>query len=208
MTTRRLLFLASGRGSCFRAVVEAQRRGELPRVEIVGLICNKDRAPVLGIAAELGIASSLVASSGFRTGGKPDRAGYETALAAEIRRYRPDYLCLAGYMLLLGPGLVREWAGRILNIHPSLLPSFKGLHAQRQALDYGAQWTGCTVHFVTEALDDGPIVAQGLVEVRPDDTEDSLSARLLPIEHQTYVRALERLTTRPYRLEGKRIRWE
>ncbi len=110
-------------------------------------------------------------------------------------------------MLLLGEKIVREWSGRILNIHPALLPSFKGLHAQKQALEYGAQWTGCTVHFVTEALDDGPIVAQGIVEIKPEDSEDSLSERLLPIEHQTYVRALQRLTRDRFQVVGNRILW-
>jgi phosphoribosylglycinamide formyltransferase-1 len=142
-----------------------------------------------------------------RPGSRRRLKTYEEALAAEIRRFSPDFICLAGYMLLLGEKIVREWSGRILNIHPALLPSFKGLHAQKQALEYGAQWTGCTVHFVTEALDDGPIVAQGIVEIKPEDSEDSLSERLLPIEHQTYVRALQRLTRDRFQVVGNRILW-
>jgi phosphoribosylglycinamide formyltransferase-1 len=207
VSAKRLLFLASGRGSCFRAVCDAWKRGDLPQAEIVGLLCNKPQAPVLAIARDRGVASKLVATAEFKVQGKLDRATYEEALAAEIRRFSPDFICLAGYMLLLGEKIVREWSGRILNIHPALLPSFKGLHAQKQALEYGAQWTGCTVHFVTEALDDGPIVAQGIVEIKPEDSEDSLSERLLPIEHQTYVRALQRLTRDRFQVVGNRILW-
>jgi formyltetrahydrofolate-dependent phosphoribosylglycinamide formyltransferase len=206
MKKTRLLFLASGRGSNFAAICDAIRSGEIPGAEAVGLICNKP-APALELAKARGVPATLIEARTFRRDGKWDRAGYEVALAEAIRQHRPDFICLAGYMLLLGKSLIAEWPGKILNIHPSLLPSFKGLDAPKQALAYGVQWTGCTVHFVTEDLDAGPIVAQSAVEILPGDDEASLIQRQLPIEHRTYIQALRKVSATPFRIEGQKVAW-
>jgi phosphoribosylglycinamide formyltransferase-1 len=208
MKETRLLFLASGRGSNFAAIADAVKRGEIPNAKIVGLLANKPAA-ALELAQARGVSAQLVEAAKFRRAdGKWDRAAYEEALDAEIRKREPDLICLAGYMLLLGKKIVSQWAGRIVNIHPSLLPSFKGLNAQQQAVDYGVRWSGCSVHLVTEDLDAGPILEQSILEVLPEDTGESLSQRLLPLEHQTYVRALKKLCSQRYRLQGQRIIWD
>lgn len=203
---KRLLFLASGRGSNFAAIADAVQRGEIPGAEIVGLLTNKP-APALQLAQERGVFAKLVAASEYRKDGKWDRAAYEAALLTEIRARKPDLVCLAGYMLLLGKPIVAEWAGRMVNIHPSLLPAFKGLNAQQQAVDYGVRYSGCSVHLVTEDLDAGPILEQSMLEVLPGDTGDTFAQRLLPLEHATYVRALKRLCAQNYRVEGQRVVW-
>lgn len=207
MKQTRLLFLASGRGSNFAAIADAVSRGEIPDAKIVGLLANKPAA-ALDLARARGVSAQLVEASEFRRpDGKWDRSAYEEALCAEIRKRQPDLVCLAGYMLLLGKKIVSEWAGRIVNIHPSLLPSFKGLNAQQQAVDYGVRWSGCSVHLVTEDLDAGPILEQSILEVLPEDTGESFSQRLLPLEHQTYVRALKKLCAHPYRVDGQKVIW-
>ncbi len=192
----RLVFLASGRGSCFEALCRAIQSGEIPNAQAVALICNRSQAPVIKIAERAHVPVHLIDHDRFRnTDGKRDRAAFETKLEKTLTALQPDWILLAGYMRILGSGIVRRWAGRIVNIHPSLLPEFRGLHAQRQALENGAKVTGCTVHLVTEGLDDGPIVEQSRVAIEPGDTVESLSARLLPVEHATYLRAMKKLLT-------------
>jgi phosphoribosylglycinamide formyltransferase-1 len=194
MRPARLLFLASGRGSNFGAVAQATQQGRLPNAAIVGLVCDRKEAAVLEIARQARIPTRLIDRDLFKTAaGKFDRVAFNQALEQAIADFQPDWVCLAGFMLLLGEALVERWKGKILNIHPSLLPAFKGLHAQKQALEAGVSVTGCTVHLVTAALDDGPILAQNTLAVLPGDTVESLSARLLPLEHQTYLQALNRL---------------
>jgi len=189
------LFLASGRGSNFQAVAQAVQAGTLPQTTLIGLVSNRADAPALDIARGLAIPTSVVESRSFRTpDGKWDRAAYEAALESCIAGYAPDWIALGGYMLLLGEKIVRRWSNRIVNIHPSLLPAFPGLNAQRQALEAGVAWTGCTVHLVNEALDAGAIVEQARLEILEGETEASLTERLLPLEHATYVRAVERLS--------------
>lgn len=203
----KLVILASGRGTNFAAIADAAASGNLPAT-IAGLVTNNATAPALGLARERGIPAFIVDSERFRVNKKLDRVAYETELSKVVARIAPDFICLAGYMLLLGETFVHAWPNRILNIHPSLLPAFKGLRAQKQALDYGCRWTGCTVHFVNEELDAGAIVLQDVVEIREGDTEETLVQRLLPIEHRTYLAALEKLCTKSYRIEGRHVRFQ
>lgn len=191
----KIVVLASGRGSNFEAIATAVRSGLVPNTTIVGLVCNNPEAPVLQIARAQAVPTFVHASKPFYQDKRLDRDAYETRLLEILAPLGTDYLCLAGYTLLLGPKLVQTFQNRILNIHPSLLPAFKGLRAQKQALEAGVKRTGCTVHVVTEALDDGPILLQQSVEVLEDDTEESLSARLRPVEHRVYVEVLKGLAT-------------
>ena len=179
-----IVILISGRGSNMQAIVRAARREEWP-VRIAAVISNRADAPGLVFAAEQKIPAVVVSSSA-----QSDRAAFDKLLQQEIDRYSPDLVVLAGFMRILTPGFVEHYAGRMLNIHPSLLPSCPGLHTHRQALAAGVKVHGATVHFVTAALDHGPIVAQQAIDVRPDDTEASLAGRLLEIEHRLYVDAV------------------
>lgn len=179
-----IVILISGRGSNMQAIVRAARREEWP-VRIAAVISNRADAPGLVFAAEQEIPAVVVSSSA-----QSDRAAFDKLLQQEIDRYSPDLVVLAGFMRILTPGFVEHYAGRMLNIHPSLLPSFPGLHTHRQALAAGVKVHGATVHFVTAALDHGPIVAQQAIAVRPDDTEASLAGRVLEIEHPLYVDAV------------------
>ena len=188
------MVLASGRGTNFAAICDAVQKKQLPKIKITGLICNKKDAGALEHAKRFGVPSQIIESKLFLKGGKLDRDTYEKALSEALRKLGPNIICLAGYMLLLGPKLVNEWEGKIINIHPSLLPNFRGLRAQHQAIEAKAEWTGCTVHFVTPELDAGPVIAQTKIRILPTDTEASLSDRLLPLEHQTYVEALKKLS--------------
>jgi phosphoribosylglycinamide formyltransferase-1 len=190
---RKLAILLSGRGSNFVAIYEAIARGDL-RATICCVISNVAEAPGLARARDLGLTSLCLSSRGI------DRVEYDRKLLATLEPFDPALICLAGYMRVLGPEFVGAYRRRILNIHPALLPSFPGLHAQRQALEYGVRITGCTVHLVDEGVDTGPILIQRAVEVQDGDTEESLSARILKQEHDIYWRAiamvLERRATR------------
>lgn len=188
-----LVVLASGRGTNFSAIAGAVLQNQIPHAHLLALVCNKPAAPVVAIAQSRGIPVHVVGSDSFRKDGKLDRPAYETELGKVLEKLNPDYICLAGYMLILGEAFVKRWAGKLINIHPSLLPRFPGLHPHRQALAAGAVKTGCTVHLVTEKVDDGPILAQGELAILPDDTEVTLAERLLPVEHETYIRALQAL---------------
>jgi phosphoribosylglycinamide formyltransferase-1 len=179
-----IVILISGRGSNMQAIVRAARREEWP-VRIAAIVSNRADAPGLEFAKQQQIPAVVVPSSGHT-----DRAAFDSLLQQEIDRYSPDLIVLAGFMRILTPGFVEHYAGRMLNIHPSLLPSFPGLHTHRQALAAGVKLHGATVHFVTAALDHGPIVAQQAVAVQADDTEASLAGRVLEIEHQLYVDAV------------------
>lgn len=203
----KLVVLASGRGTNFAAIADGVRDGAIPRTEILALVSNKPSAPALQLARQRGIPTHVIDSKAYRVNGTFQRNDYERELRALLQTLNPDYICLAGYMLLLGEELVRDWPNRIINIHPSLLPSFRGLRAQSQAIEAGVHWTGCTVHLVTEALDDGPILAQEVIEITPNDTEESLSSRLLVLEHKTYLGVLKNLATQRMQIKGKRILW-
>ena len=169
------------------ALHDAIRAGKIPNTEIVIVISDKADAPGLALASERGIEAVAVERKGRK------REEHEEEIIGILRERRVDLVCLAGYMRLLSPGVIEAFRGRILNIHPSLLPSFPGLDAQRQALEHGVKFTGCTVHFVDETLDGGPIIAQRVVPVLPGDTIDSLSARILEQEHQLYAEAVAQI---------------
>jgi phosphoribosylglycinamide formyltransferase-1 len=186
---RKLAILLSGRGSNFVAIYEAIARGDL-RATICCVISNAAEAPGLARARDLGLTSICLPSRGI------DRVEYDRQLLATLEPFDPALICLAGFMRVLGPEFVGAYRGRILNIHPALLPSFPGLHAQRQALEYGVRITGCTVHLVDEGVDTGPILIQRAVEVQDGDTEESLSARILKQEHDIYWRAIAQVLDR------------
>lgn len=180
---KNIVILISGRGSNMQAIVRAARAEQWP-CRIAAIISNRADAEGLAFAAENGIPTAVVVSKGQA------RDAFDAALQAEIDRFAPDLVVLAGFMRILTPAFVEHYAGRMLNIHPSLLPSFPGLATHRQALAAGVKVHGATVHFVTAELDHGPIVAQAAVEVRPDDTEDTLAERVLAQEHIIYPRAV------------------
>lgn len=182
-TKRRLVILISGRGSNMQALVQACRNEAWP-AEVCAVIASRPDAAGLQWAREQGLATSALYHKDF-----PGREAFDAALAEEIDQYQPDYVLLAGFMRVLTPGFVNHYAGRLVNIHPSLLPMFPGLHTHAQALATGVQVHGCTVHFVTPVLDHGPIIAQGCVAVRAGDTPDNLASRVLSVEHLAYPAA-------------------
>jgi phosphoribosylglycinamide formyltransferase-1 len=194
--------LLSGRGSNFLALHAAIEQGDVP-AEIVLVLSDRPGAPGLEKARELGLEVVCVP---HRT--EPSREAHERKVVAALAAAGAEWVCLAGYMRLLSSTFVRAFPERILNIHPSLLPAFPGLHAHRQALVYGVAVSGCTVHLVDEQLDHGPIVAQRAVPVEPDDTEESLSARVLEQEHRAYPLALRRLLTESWSIDGRRVRFK
>lgn len=196
---KRIGILISGRGSNMLALAEAVRDGRIPGAEIALVVSNVETAAGLERAREMGIPTFFHSHKGCT------REEHDRAMAAELRRAGVDLVCLAGYMRLLSPWFIREFEHRILNIHPSLLPAFPGLDAQKQALEYGVKFSGCTVHLVDEDLDHGPIVKQSVVPVLSNDTVDTLSARILAEEHKTYAEAVAFLVSGKFRLEERRI---
>ena len=186
---KRLGILLSGRGSNFEAIANAVRAGRLP-AEIAVVISNRPEAPGLQTARFLGLNAISLPSPGIA------RADYDTQLVAILHQNKVDLVCLAGFLRLLTPVMIQAFPNRIVNIHPSLLPAFPGLHAQRQALDYGVKITGCTVHYVTEEMDAGPILRQAVVPVCAGDTEEDLTKRILAAEHQLYVETLYDVLTK------------
>ena len=190
--------LLSGRGSNFIAIADAIAGGRLA-AEIAVVISNRADAPGMAAAKERGLHGLVLPPKGA------PRETYDAQLAAELDHNRVDLICLAGYLRLLSPSFIRRYPQRILNIHPSLLPAFPGLHAHRDALAHGVKVSGCTVHFVDEGLDSGPIVKQAAVPVLDDDTEESLSARILKEEHRLYSQAIALVLSENYRIEGRRV---
>lgn len=196
----RVGILISGRGSNMVALVEAMRDGSIPAEPAV-IVSNVPEAAGLDRARQWGIPAEVVDHKKI----KP-RATHEAAVMKVLRAQRVELVCLAGYMRLLTPAIVSEFRHRILNIHPSLLPAFPGLHVQQQALDYGVKVSGCTVHFVDEECDHGPIVVQATVPILEGDTEETLSARILEQEHRIYPRAVALYFQGRLRIEGRRVR--
>lgn len=180
----RLVVLISGRGSNMQTIVHSAREQAMP-ASVCAVIANKADAKGLQWAREQGIETRLVSHRDYASRGE-----FDQALMRVIDAYQPDYVLLAGFMRVLTPEFVEHFNGRLINIHPSLLPAFPGLHTHQQALDMGVQWHGCTIHFVTPMLDCGPIVAQGAIPVYSDDTPDSLADRVLQIEHRLYARVV------------------
>jgi phosphoribosylglycinamide formyltransferase-1 len=194
----RLGILISGRGSNFEAIANSIARRTLD-AEIAIVISNRANAPGLDIARERGIPMRVIASAGL------EREAYDKLLIEELRTHEVDLVCLAGFMRLLSANVIRAFPNRVLNIHPSLLPAFAGLDSQRQALEYGVRITGCTVHFVDEFLDSGPIIIQSAVPVLDGDTVESLSARILAQEHLIYSKAIGYIVDGRITLEGRRV---
>lgn len=190
-----LVVLVSGRGSNLQAILDAA----LP-LRVVAVLSNDPSAPALARARAAGVPALAIDHRSF-----PDRAAFDRRLGAEIDRYAPDFIALAGFMRVLGEDLVTRYAGRMVNIHPSLLPAFPGLHTHRRALEAGVRLHGCTVHFVTPALDMGPIIVQAAVPVLPDDDEARLAARVLEQEHRIYPQALAWLASGRVRLQSGRV---
>jgi len=197
----KLSILASGRGSNCEALLRAAASGELPANPVLVLSDNPD-APVLDMARSLGVEAMHIEPGRPRARLTPEQ---EERYVEALRDRGTEWIALAGFMRILGPGLLRAFAGRILNIHPSLLPSFPGLDGVGQAWRAGVQVAGCTVHFVDEGVDTGPIVAQTAISVLPHDTEDSLRSRVLEQEHATYVQAVTLAVTGCLRIEGRRV---
>jgi len=191
--------LASGRGSNLQAILDACARPGFPaRVTVV--ISDRERAVALERARAAGVEALWVNPKDFA-----DREAFDLSLVHELRARAVDLVCHAGFMRILSPAYVRAFAGRALNVHPSLLPAFPGLHAQRQALDHGAKVAGATVHFVDEGMDTGPIVLQAAVPVEPADTEDTLAARILVQEHRLYPEAIRLFAEGRLQIQGRRV---
>jgi phosphoribosylglycinamide formyltransferase-1 len=191
-TRRRTAILISGRGSNMAALIEAATAPDYP-AEIVLVLSNKPGAEGLATAAARGIATAAIDHRPFGR----DRAAHEAAMDAALRAHDVEIVCLAGYLRLLSPVLVSRWTGRMLNIHPSLLPAYKGLHTHERVLEAGETRHGCSVHLVTDDLDSGPILAQAEVPVLPGDTAETLAARVLAAEHDLYPRALRAVAAGP-----------
>jgi phosphoribosylglycinamide formyltransferase-1 len=197
--TKRIGVLLSGRGSNFEALRESVAAGRIPNAEIAVVISNREGAPGIERANARGIPTRVIPSKGL------EREVYDRQVAAVLDEYKVDLICLAGYMRLLSPFFIAKFPNRILNIHPSLLPSFPGLESQRQALEYGVKFAGCTVHFVDENLDAGPIVLQAVVPVSDSDTEVSLADKILNEEHRIYSQAVRIVLEGKYKIEGRRV---
>lgn len=196
---KRIGVLLSGRGSNFEALAESIAAGRIPNAEIALVVSNREGAPGIERARKRGIEARVIPSKGL------EREAYDTLVAAALKEKKVDLVCLAGYMRLLSPYFVAAFPNRILNIHPSLLPAFPGLEAQRQALEHGAKFSGCTVHFVDEHLDAGPIVLQAAVPIEDGDTVEKLSERILREEHRIYSEAVRIVLEGRYRIENRRV---
>jgi phosphoribosylglycinamide formyltransferase-1 len=196
---KRIGVLLSGRGSNFEALADSVAAGRIRNAEIAIVVSNREGAPGIDKAKERGMATRVIPSKGL------EREAYDRQVVAVLNGHGVDLVCLAGYMRLLSPYFVSSFPNRILNIHPSLLPSFPGLESQRQALEYGVKFAGCTVHFVDENLDAGPIVLQAAIPVRDEDTEATLSERILAEEHRIYTEAVKIVLDGQYKIAGRRF---
>ena len=195
---KRLGILLSGRGSNFLAIAKAIREHRLEGAEIAVVLSNIEDAPGLAAAREMNLAAFAIPSAGRK------RAEHDAEMIARLHQHKVDLVCLAGYMRIISPAFIAAFPNRILNVHPSLLPAFPGLDAQRQALEYGAKVAGCTVHFVDEAVDHGVIILQKTVPVDDNDTAETLSARILVQEHAAYPEAIARVLGGEYAVQGRR----
>jgi phosphoribosylglycinamide formyltransferase-1 len=196
---KRIGVLLSGRGSNFEALAESVAAGRIPDAHIAMVIANREGTQGIERANARGIATKVSPSRGL------EREAYDRQIVSVLREHQVDLVCLAGYMRLLSPYFIKCFPRRILNIHPSLLPSFPGLESQRQALEYGVKFAGCTVHFVDENLDAGPIVLQAVVPVLDTDTTDTLSEKILREEHRIYSEAVKIVLDGRFKIEGRRV---
>jgi len=195
---KNLGILLSGRGSNFEAIARNVQAGKIP-ARIAVVISNREGAPGLARAREMGLNTRCISSRGR------EREAYDRDVVATLREFEVELVCLAGFMRILSPWFVRQFPQRILNIHPALLPAFAGADAQKQALEYGVKFSGCTVHIVDEGVDTGPIVCQAVVPVRDDDTVETLSTRILKEEHRIYSEAIDLLLEDRIQVEGRRV---
>jgi phosphoribosylglycinamide formyltransferase-1 len=191
--------LISGRGSNMQAILDAVQQGRIADSEVAVVISDRADAAGLQKAQERGVETVVIERAGRK------RAEHDAEIISELKKRGVELICLAGYMRLLSPEFIRSFPNRIVNIHPSLLPSFRGLDAQKQAFDYGVKITGCTVHFVDEELDNGTIIAQKTVAVLDDDTAETLSARILELEHELYVESVAKIAAGEIKIEGRRV---
>lgn len=191
--------LISGRGSNMTAIIEAVRSGQIPDSEVLIVISDKTRAEGLEKAKERGIETLVI------TRNKRSREEHDREIIGELRKRGVELVCLAGYMRLLSADFVCAFPNKIINVHPSLLPSFPGLDAQKQAFDYGVKITGCTIHFVDEHLDHGAIIMQKAVEIADEDTAETLSAKILRYEHALYIEAIKRIVEGNYEIIERRV---
>lgn len=191
--------LISGRGSNMAAIVEAVKSGQISNSQVVVVVSDKADAQGLRKAKERGIETLVVEKNGRK------RAEHDAVIVAELKKRNVELVCLAGYMRLLSSEFIGAFPNGILNVHPSLLPSFKGLDAQAQAFEYGVKFSGCTVHFVDESLDGGAIVAQAVVEVKDDDTAETLAARILEREHALYIDSIAKIVEGKLMIRGRRV---
>jgi phosphoribosylglycinamide formyltransferase-1 len=196
---KRIGVLLSGRGSNFVALADSIDAARIPNAEIALVLSNREGTPGIDRARERGLPTRVISSKGL------EREAYDRQVVAALQESRVDLICLAGYMRLLSPYFVAAFPNRILNIHPSLLPSFPGLESQRQALEYGVKFAGCTVHFVDENLDAGPIVLQAVVPVKDEDTDATLSERILKEEHRIYSEAVKIILEGNFKITGRRV---
>jgi phosphoribosylglycinamide formyltransferase-1 len=196
---KRIGVLLSGRGSNFEALADSVAAGRLPDAEIALVLSNRDGAPGIQKALDRNLPARVIPSRGL------EREAYDKLVVAALKEARVDLVCLAGYMRLLSPHFVSAFPNAILNIHPSLLPAFPGLESQRQALEHGTKFSGCTVHFVDENLDAGPIVLQACVPIEDRDTPVTLGERILREEHRIYTEAVKIVLEGSYRIEGRRV---
>jgi phosphoribosylglycinamide formyltransferase 1 len=194
---KNLGILLSGRGSNFEAIARNVAAGKIP-AKIAVVISNREDAPGLARAKEMGLATRFIPSKG------KEREAYDREVVAALQEFQVDLVCLAGFMRILSPYFIRAFPRRILNIHPALLPAFPGLEAQKQALDYGVKFTGCTVHIVDEGVDTGPIICQAVVPIHDDDTVESLAARVLIEEHRIYSEAVCLMLEDKVHIDGRR----
>ncbi len=192
--------LVSGRGSNLQAIIDNIEKGKLS-AEIAVVISDQADAYALERARTCNIPGVHASAEGY----KNKRIAYDTLLVQELQKYNVELVCLAGFMRIISPVLIKAYPNRILNIHPALLPSFPGLHVQKAALDHGVRFSGCTVHFVDEGMDTGPIIIQAVVPVLDHDTEDSLSERILKQEHRIYSRAIQLYAEDRLRIDGRRV---
>jgi len=199
LPNKRIAILISGRGSNMVALSEAIASGRVPGAEIVLVLSDKASAPGLETARERGHDTVVVERQGRK------REEHEAEIIDALKQRHADLICLAGYMRVLSSSFIQEFPRRILNIHPSLLPSFPGLNVHQQAITHGVKWTGCTVHFVDDTLDGGPIIAQRTVAILDDDTEESLAERILEQEHQLYAEALALVVSEKFEVVGRRV---
>jgi phosphoribosylglycinamide formyltransferase-1 len=198
-----LAILISGRGSNMEAILKSIKRKDIP-IKPVVVISNNPNAKGLEIAKKLDVQTEVIDSSEF----KGDRWEYDKKIVSVLTKYgvtpKNGLVCLAGFMRIISPQFIRRYKNRIMNIHPALLPSFPGLHAQRQAVKYGAKYSGCTVHFVDDGVDTGPVILQAVVKVKDNDTEESLSKRILAKEHLVYPEAVRLFAEKKIRISGRR----